>query len=209
MRARLALRVSGVQYELREVSLKSKPPEMLAASPKGTVPLLVLDDQVIEESLDIMCWALAQNDPDSWLTLGALDDMLTLIEGNDGKFKHALDRYKYPNRYPLESGSDAKAFALAQRLEATSWLQTLEPRLSKGSLFGNKTSLADMATLPFVRQFAHTDAVWFAAQPWPMLQAWLAEFESSGLFQAVMAKNELWSPDELAQNDKKSKLVCE
>jgi glutathione S-transferase len=167
MRARLALAVSGVQYELREVSLKNKPPELLAASPKATVPVLVLPSgQVIDESLDIMRWALEQNDPDGWLNLGPLDDMLTLIAANDGRFKHALDRYKYPNRYPLESGGDVQAFALAQRFKAGSWLQTLEPRLSQGWLFGYKASIADMATLPFVRQFAHTDADWFAAQPW-------------------------------------------
>ena len=193
MRARLALAVSGVDYELREVSLKSKPAEILTASPKGTVPVLVLPSgQVIDESLDIMRWALAQNDPYSWLTQATLADMLALIADNDGKFKHALDRYKYPNRYPLESGGDAKAFALTQRLKAASWLQTLEPCLSQGWLFSPQASMADMATLPFVRQFAHTDAAWFAAQPWPQLQAWLARFEASGLFESVMAKHELW-----------------
>ncbi len=188
MRARLALAVSGVDYELREVSLKSKPPEMLAASSKGTVPVLVLPGgQVIDESLDIMRWALAQNDPDGWLS-PALNEMLGLISGNDGQFKHALDRYKYPNRYPLESGGDVKAFALAQRFDASSWLQTLEPRLSQGWLCGHQASLADMAILPFVRQFAHTDADWFAAQPWSKLKAWLALFEASELFEVVMAK---------------------
>ena len=193
MRARLALQISGLQYKLREVSLKSKPPEMLAASPKGTVPVLVLPSgQVIDESLDIMRWGLAQNDPDGWLNQGSLADMLALIEGNDGQFKHALDRYKYPNRYPLESGGDVQAFALAQRFEASSWLQTLESRLSQGWLFGPQPSLADMATLPFVRQFAHTDAAWFAAQPWPQLQAWLARFEASALFEGVMAKHKPW-----------------
>ncbi len=193
MRARLALAVSGVDCELREVSLKSKPPEMLALSPKGTVPVLVLPSgQVIDESLDIMQWALAQNDPEGWLTVSPLGDMLALIAGNDGQFKHALDRYKYPNRYPLESGGDVQAFALAQRFEAGSWLQTLEPRLSQGWLVGYKASITDMATLPFVRQFAHTDAAWFAAQPWPQLQAWLARFEASGLFESVMAKYLPW-----------------
>jgi glutathione S-transferase len=193
MRARLALAVCGLKYELREVSLKSKPPEMLVASPKGTVPVLVLPSgQVIDESLDIMRWALAQSDPHGWLTQGALDEMLALIAANDGQFKHALDRYKYPNRYPLESGGDANAFALAQRSEAASWLQTLELRLSQGWLYGHKASLADMAILPFVRQFAHTDVAWFAAQPWPQLQAWLAGFEASELFESVMAKHEAW-----------------
>ena len=201
MRARLALRVSGLPYELREVALKSKPDELLAASPKGTVPVLVLPGgKVIHESLDIMRWALAQNDPDGWLTQGASDDMLALIAGNDGEFKHALDRYKYPNRYPLESGDDMKAFALAQRLEAAGWLQTLEPRLSQGWLFGNRPSVADMATLPFVRQFAHTDAAWFAAESWPMLQTWLARFEASALFEAVMAKQEQWQQVQFRPN---------
>ena len=195
MRARLALAVSGIGYELREVSLKSKPPEMLALSTKGTVPVLVLPSgQVIDESLDIMRWALEQNDPDGWLIVGPLDDMLTLIAGNDGNFKHALDRYKYPNRYPLESGDVVKAFATAQRFEAASWLQTLESRLSAGCLFGPQPSLSDMATLPFVRQFAHTDAAWFAAQPWPQLQAWLARFEASALFESTMAKHLPWQP---------------
>ena len=196
MRARLALEVSGVSYELREVSLKNKPPELLATSPKGTVPVLVLPGgQVIDESLDIMQWALAQNDPQGWLTQGAPDEMLALIASNDGKFKHALDSYKYPNRYPLDSGGDTKAFALAQRFEAASWLQTLEACLSQGSfvwLYGHQASLADMATLPFVRQFAHTDAEWFAAQPWQQLRAWLARFEASELFECVMAKQQPW-----------------
>ena len=193
IRARLALAVSGLQYELREVSLKSKPPEMLAASLKGTVPVLVQPNgQVIDESLDIIRWALAQHDPQGWLTQASPDDMQVLIAGNDGEFKHALDRYKYPNRYPMESGSDAKAFALAQRFEAACWLSKLEPRLDQGWLFSPQPSLADMAILPFVRQFAHTDAEWFAAQTWPQLQAWLARFERSALFDSVMAKNEPW-----------------
>ena len=192
MRARLALAVSCVAYELREVSLKSKPTDLLNASPKGTVPVLVLPGgQVIDESLDIMLWALAQDDPEGWLN-HAMDDVLALIAGNDGKFKHALDRYKYPNRYPLESDGDTHAFALAQRLEGSSWLQTLELRLSQGWqvwLCGPQPSLADMAILPFVRQFAHTDAAWFAAQTWPQLRTWLANFEASAMFKNVMAKH--------------------
>ena len=189
IRARLALQASGMPYGVREVSLKNKPPEMLAASPKGTVPVLVLpSNQVLDESLDIMRWALAKNDEDGWLTQGLLADMLALVAVNDGEFKNALDRYKYPNRYMLESGGDVKAFALAWREEAAGWLTGLEPDLGKGWLFGNKASLADIACLPFVRQFAHTDAAWFAAQPWPKLQAWLARFEASTLFAGVMDK---------------------
>ena len=203
MRARLALAVSCVAYELREVSLKSKPTDLLTASPKGTVPVLVLPGgQVIDESLDIMHWALAQNDPDGWLS-PALDDMLALIAGNDGQFKHALDRYKYPNRYPLESDGDTHAFALAQRLEATTWPETLELRLSQGWqvwLCGPQPSLADMAILPFVRQFAHTDVEWFAVQPWPLLRAWLAWFETGPLFNATMAKYSLWGSESTGIN---------
>ena len=191
IRARLALQVSGVQYELREVSLKCKPAEMLAASPKGTVPVLVLQDgKVVDESLDIMRWALAQNDPDGWLN-PALSDMLELIASNDGQFKQALDRYKYPNRYPLESGGETQAFALSQRDQAVVWLQALESRLGKGWqtwLYSSQPSLADIAILPFVRQFAHTDAAWFGAQPWPLMNTWLANFEASTSFVATMAR---------------------
>jgi glutathione S-transferase len=115
--------------------------------------------------------------------------MLAMIAANDGPFKHALDRYKYPNRYPQESKGDAKAFAAAQRSEAACWLQSLESHLTQGSLFGHQASLADMATLPFVRQFAHTDTAWFAAQPWPQLQAWLSRFEASALFESVMSRH--------------------
>ena len=192
IRARLALQISGLRYELREVSLKNKSADMLTASPKGTVPVLVLPGgQVIDESVDIMRWALAQNDPDDWLA-PKLDEVLALVAGNDGEFKHALDRYKYPNRYRLESGGDVKAFVRAQRFKAASWLQTLESRLSAGWLCGHNASLADMAILPFVRQFAHTDAVWFAVQPWPKLRTWLAGFEASALFESVMAKHKSW-----------------
>jgi glutathione S-transferase len=193
IRARLALAVSGVQYELREVSLKSKPAELLAASPKGTVPVLILPGgRVIDESLDIMRWALGQNDPDGWLTAGSQEDVQALIAGNDGPFKHALDRYKYPNRHPMESGGDAKAFALMQRGKGEHWLQKLDACLDEGCLSGARASLADMACLPFVRQFAHTDPAWFAAQIGPRLQLWLAEFEASPLFESVMGKHQPW-----------------
>ena len=153
--------------------------------------LVLPGGQVIDESLDIMRWALEQSDPDGWLS-PALDDMLPLVADNDGKFKHALDRYKYPNRYPLESNGDSHSFALAQRLEAASWLQSLESRLKQGWqvwLCGPQPSLADMAILPFVRQFAHTDAAWFAAQPWPQLRTWLTNFEAGTIFKNVMAKH--------------------
>jgi glutathione S-transferase len=177
MRARLAMAVSGEPHELREVVLKNKPAQMLAASPKGTVPVLVLPGgEVIDESLDVMLWALRRNDPEGWLASpqGSLDDMLALIAGNDGAFKRSLDRYKYPNRYAEESAGDYAAFAHEHRTACASWLGQLETLLAGGWLFGPHASLADMALLPFVRQFAHTDPAWFAAQPWPQLQGWLA-----------------------------------
>jgi len=200
MRARLALAVSGQRCELREVVLRSKPPEMLAASPKGTVPVLVLPDgEVIEQSLDIMLWALQRHDPQHWLTPehGTLQDMQVLIDANDGAFKRNLDRYKYPNRYleeaANETAGDESAFAEAHRTAGAAWLGRLELMLEQhGCLFGAQACLADMALLPFVRQFAHTDAAWFAAQPWPRLQAWLAGFEASALYQSVMEKHAPW-----------------
>ena len=193
MRARLALATSGLSYELREVALRSKPPDLLAASPKGTVPVLVLPDgAVIDESLDVMLWALRQYDPDGWLA-GDVDGMLVLIAENDGDFKRHLDRYKYPNRYASEHTDNAQAFAALHRAAGAAWLVSLQDRLhEKNWLFGDCASLADMAVLPFVRQFAHTDAAWFAAQPWPQLAPWLARFEASTLYAGVMDKHIAW-----------------
>lgn len=195
MRARLALAVAGEPCELREVVLRDKPAELLAASPKGTVPVLVLPDGVvIDQSMDVMLWALRRNDPQSWLSppRASLDDMLALVAGNDGEFKRSLDRYKYPNRYPEESAGDTLAFALLNRAQGAAWLARLDGMLGDGWLFGTRASVADMALLPFVRQFAHTDAAWFAAQPWPRLQAWLTQFEASALYAGVMGKHAPW-----------------
>jgi len=196
MRARLALASSGQAYELREVALRSKPPELLAASAKGTVPVLVMPDgTVIDESLDVMRWALHQHDPESWLQAPPVGpaDMPELIAVNDGVFKQHLDRYKYPNRYPHESGGDAAGFAQSHRAGGAAVLASWQARLGHAPwLMGDRASLADMAVLPFVRQFAHTDAAWFAAQPWPQLQEWLARFEASVLYQGVMQKHLPW-----------------
>lgn len=197
MRARLALAVSKQPHELREVVLRNKPADMLAASPKGTVPVLVLPGgEVIEESLDIMRWALGRNDPAQWLSpaQASPQEMDALIAANDGDFKRHLDRYKYPNRYPQESEGDAAGFALEHRSEAAGWLGQLNERLASDWLMGTQASLADMAILPFIRQFAHTDIDWFAAQPWPRLQVWLAAFEGSALYAGVMAKHPPWEP---------------
>ncbi|MEO7400656.1 MAG: glutathione S-transferase [Polaromonas sp.] len=193
MRARLAIAVSGQRCELREVVLKNKPPEMLAASPKATVPVLVLPGgEVIAQSLDIMQWALQQHDPEGWLAAD-LPAQLALIAANDGPFKRDLDRYKYPNRHAGQHGGDEQGFAQAHRSCASAWLMELEARLSCHAwLFGPKASLADMAILPFVRQFACTDSEWFDQQAWPHLQCWLADWLRSDLFDGIMNKYTPW-----------------
>lgn len=193
MRARLALASSQLKCHLREVVLRDKPQALLDASPKGTVPVLVLpDDTVIDESLDIMLWALTESDPDLWLKpeQGSLGQMLALIAENDGPFKGYLDRYKYPVRYGLDSGLD-------DRDAAALWLQTLDQRLASSPyLFGNRPALADMAIAPFVRQYAHADRDWFFAQDWPALCRWLHVFLESLVFQHIMQKHARWTPDQ-------------
>jgi glutathione S-transferase len=189
MRARLALLASGTVCELREVVLARKPAELLQASPKGTVPVLVLPDAtVLEQSLDIMLWALRRHDPLGWLPAASpdRDAALALISQCDGDFKGHLDRYKYPNRYALPNG-------LAHRDQGSTFLQALNTRLqSQAYLHGARFGLADAAIAPFVRQFAHTNADWFAAQPWPALHAWQRAFENSADYAAVMDKQLPW-----------------
>ncbi|AZF05161.1 glutathione S-transferase [Pseudomonas sp. R5-89-07] len=181
MRARLALRYAGVAVDIVEVSLKAKPAEMLALSPKGTVPVLSVEGRVIEESLDIMQWALAQNDPDDWLLQGD-PAVLALIAENDQGFKHHLNRYKYAERYPEQP-------MVHYRAEGEVFLQRLEDLLAdRDYLLAAHLSLADAAVAPFVRQFAHVDREWFAGTPYPRLQAWLQRFLESPLFTSIMAK---------------------
>ncbi len=196
MRARLALQAAGVEVELREIALKHKPPELLQASPKATVPVLVLPGGVVlEQSLDIMRWALQQRDPLGWLPLFSVtrDDTLACIALNDGPFKQALDRYKYPARFALADG-------LAWRAQGAIILQQWQDRLAtQPALQGKHWGLLDAAIAPFVRQFAHTDKAWFAAQAWPQLQAWLAAFEASSAFAAVMEKLPLWQAGDTPQ----------
>ncbi|HRE18545.1 MAG TPA: glutathione S-transferase [Rhodocyclaceae bacterium] len=186
MRARLAIAASGQAVELREVVLKAKPVELLTASPKGTVPVLIeADGKVIEESLEIMRWALEKHDPEGWLApdQGA---MLALIAECDGGFKHHLDRYKYPERF-------AGAVAVEHREAAGVFLLGLNQRLQLSAyLFGEHPTLADMAVAPFVRQFAQIDAVWFATQPWPRLRQWLERLVASPRFTAIMDKYAPW-----------------
>jgi glutathione S-transferase len=189
MRARMAVAVSGVKVELREVVLRDKPPEMLEASPKGTVPVLVLlDGGVIDESLDIMRWALGQNDPENWL---AHDDV-ELITANDGPFKYALDRYKYPHRYDLADGVAHRAAALTHLAVLNECLDT------KPFLGGGQSGFTDIALFPFVRQFAATDPAWFAAQAMPALQTWLASLTETALFAVIMTRYPQWRAGDAA-----------
>ncbi|VVO44104.1 glutathione S-transferase [Pseudomonas fluorescens] len=185
MRARMALRYCGVAVDIVEVSLKAKPAEMLALSSKGTVPVLSVDGRVIDESLSIMRWALAQNDPQDWLLK---DDpvgqqrIAELIETNDQVFKLQLDRYKYAERYPEQPMA-------IYRAEGEVFLRRLDELLQERDyLLANHRSLADVALMPFVRQFAHVDQEWFAQTPYLRLQAWLQRFLESDLFTSVMAK---------------------
>jgi len=193
MRARLALRVSGVVYEHREVALKAKPAAMLAASPKGTVPVLCLPSgKVLDESWDIMRWALLQHDPQSWMP-DSPETQRRLHAGvalNDGEFKTHLDRYKYPQRFGLENGLHHRALG-AQIL--MHWESTLQAQLY---LAGPRWGLLDACVAPFVRQFARTDRAWFEAQAWPQLCQWLRAFENSSAFEKVMGKHPVWSPPE-------------
>jgi glutathione S-transferase len=189
MRARLALAISGQACELREVVLKAKPAELISASAKASVPVLVLPSgEVIDQSLDIMRWALQLNDPARWLSvkLEQAAQEQALIDDCETSFKHHLDRYKYPNRY---EGADA----LKHRSAAAVWLNQLRGKLKpEGWLFGPAESLADMAIAPFVRQFAQSDPLWFEQQDWPALQAWLNRIVSSALFESVMQKYPAW-----------------
>jgi len=185
MRARMALRYSGVAVDIVEVSLKAKPAEMLALSGKGTVPVLNADGRVIDESLDIMRWALAQNDPQDWLLKGdpaTAAKIAELIEHNDQVFKVQLNRYKYAERYPEQPME-------VYRAEGEVFLQRLDELLEgRDYLLAEHPSLADVALMPFVRQFAHVDREWFAQTPYRRLQDWLQRFLDSELFTGVMRR---------------------
>lgn len=211
IRARMALAYAGIAYDLREVSLKNKPKEMLEISPKGTTPVMQIfkdvensaqdSDQsflILEESLDIMNWAIQQNDPCNWQNLADADLAIAqqLIKTNDGEFKKALDRYKYPNRFPEQSQE-------FYRQQAEAVLQVLENQLSirkelstTSFLLGERQNLVDMAIFPFVRQFAYVNIDWFHSSPYPYLQKWLQWHETSEIFELVMQKFPVWTPEQ-------------
>lgn len=193
MRARIALRYAGIKVELREVVLRDKPQHMLDVSPKGEVPVLLLDDgRVIDESLEIILWALAQNDPDDWqlkntsLTPPMLEQMRDLIAQNDNAFKQHLDHYKYADRFPehpLEY----------YRQQGEDFLAQLETRLASSCyLFADHVSIADVSIFPFIRQFAFVDKHWFDNSRYTHLQNWLEGWLQSPLFLSAMEKYAQW-----------------
>ena len=192
MRARMAIAVSAVPVSLREVLLKDKPPELLAASPKATVPVLVLPNgNVIDESIDIMQWALTIHDPHNWLKSVDLDS--NWIRACDGEFKHWLDRYKYADRHPEHP-------AAVYRENAETFLDKLEIALSASSwLTGAAPGVIDVALFPFIRQFAGVDPAWWQEAPYPHTQQWLEGWLNSALFSAIMAKYPRWESGQPAQ----------
>ncbi|MFK7871077.1 MAG: glutathione S-transferase [Roseobacter sp.] len=184
MRARHAVICAGVPVALREIQLKRKPQMFLETSPSGTVPCLEDAGTVIDESLEIMVWALEQYDPAKLLQMPEAG--WALIEENDGPFKRALDHSKYFTRYP-DLDRDA------ERAKAAAFLHGLDQRLDDQNwLFGRTPRLADFAILPFVRQFANSDRAWFDAQPWPNVIRWLEVYLASAEFEQVMQKHEEW-----------------
>jgi glutathione S-transferase len=195
MRARMGILVSGRRVELREVVLRDKPQAMLEASPKGTVPVLVLPNgKVIEESLEIMQWALGQHDPDQWLirNFDRLAEALALVKQTEQgeSFKVNLDKYKYFNRHPEESQGD-------YREKAEVFLQELEDRLGTSAyVMGDEMTFVDVAIFPFIRQFAHIDREWFEKSTYSSLKKWLEQFLESDLFALIMKKYDPWKPDD-------------
>ncbi|MGB5325581.1 MAG: glutathione S-transferase [Pseudomonadales bacterium] len=190
IRARMALCYAGIAVELREVLLRDKPAAMLAASAKGTVPVLVLESgQVLDESIDIMAWALAQHDPDDWRRAcerSAAAMQQKLIAQCDGEFKHWLDRYKYADRFPAQS-------AEYYRAKAGHFLLALDTRLQQQAyLLGTRPCRADIAIFPFLRQFAAVDRAWFEASQYTSLKRWLQTWLAANTFAAVMRKYPPW-----------------
>ena len=187
MRARLGLSFAQLQVELREITLKHKPAQMLAISPKGTVPVLQLSNgAVIEESREIMVWALEQKDPQRLLDTKTLHEANVLIDKNDHEFKYWLDRYKYADRHLGMTQTE-------YRRRGEDFLQVLEALLTKNTyLLASHVTIADIAIMPFVRQFAHVDRDVFYSLPYPNLQRWLTGWLEHPLFLQVMTKFPPW-----------------
>lgn len=187
IRARMTLNYAGIGLEHREVLLSDKPKAMLEVSAKGTVPILELaDGSIIDESIDVMHWALKQQDTDHWWQVEYETPTLSLVEENDFVFKQHLDHYKYADRYPKHS-------QLHYRTKAEKFLMQLEEQLmAQHYLLNNKVAFADIAIFPFMRQFAFVDKPWFDQAPYPNLQIWLQWFLDSELFSSAMTKYPVW-----------------
>jgi glutathione S-transferase len=195
MRGRCAVKQSGVRVRLREILLRDKPDEFLKDSAKGTVPVLRLPDgSVIDESLEVMKWALNANDPDNWLDVLENEPVFSddFLGELDGEFKHCLDRYKYANRYDLN-----KIESLAYREKGFNFLLRIEKSIEKKRFIsGSKIGFLDIAALPFIRQYRIADPDWFDAQPIPRIQKMMNEFLNSVLFNSIMEKYKPWKSDE-------------
>ncbi|MEH6444396.1 MAG: glutathione S-transferase [Oceanospirillaceae bacterium] len=191
MRARLAIHYTGTQVELREVVLKNKPQQLLDISAKATVPVLDIGSAgVIDESLDIMLWALAQQDTENWLA--QQDTQMSWIDQCDLKFKACLDKYKYADRHPEHS-------MLYYREQCCEFLQQLEQQLGENTfMFAPQMRLADAAIFPFIRQFAHVDRDWFFQSEFVNVQAWVTVLINSPLFQGIMRKYDPWDSTQRA-----------
>ena len=186
IRARMAIAYASINLDVREVSLADKPAAMLAISPKGTVPVLQLGNRVIDESLEVIEWALQQSDPENWLTTKSRDQQLALIEENDNEFKDWLDKYKYWDRFPEQTQQFYRSYA-------EKFLSKLELCLQDNSyLLGDKICMADIAIFPFIRQFAFVDKPWFDQSSYHSVRRWLNVFLQSELFNQVMEKRPVW-----------------
>ena len=187
MRARMAIHISGQRCELREVLLRDKPPSMLEYSAKGTVPVLILQDgKVIDESLDVIDWALNLNDPDNWQRSKDTKKTKELIKINDGEFKYHLDRYKYSKRYDNEDPE-------FHRKKCLKFIESVNNELNNSKyIFDDNISYADIVLLPFIRQFRIADIEWFDSLPYDNLKKWLSSFLGSSLLNSIMKKYDLW-----------------
>ncbi len=187
MRARMAIHISGQKCQLREVLLRDKPPSMLEYSAKGTVPVLILqDDKVIDESLDVIDWALNLNDPDNWQRSKDTEKTKELIKINDGEFKYHLDRYKYSKRYDNEDPE-------FHRKRCLKFIESINNELNNSEyIFDDNISYADIVLLPFIRQYRIADIEWFDSLPYNNLKKWLSSFLDSYLLNSIMKKYDLW-----------------
>jgi len=187
MRARMAIHISSQKCEIREVLLRDKPPSMLEYSSKGTVPVLVLQSgEVIDESLDVIDWALNLNDPDNWQRSKDNEKTKELIKINDGEFKHHLDRYKYSKRYDNEDPE-------FHRKKCLSFIKKVNSELQNSKyIFDDEISYIDISLLPFIRQFRIADNEWFDELPYENVKSWLSNFLNSELLKSIMSKYDLW-----------------